>query len=59
VEPVLAMILGPELAVLAGASALIGMIFGRCSKRRKPAPPEKQIEITVQRMDRPYRPRPY
>ena len=57
-EQILSMITGVEVVVVAGASALIGSIFGRYSKRgRRRKLPEKQIEITVQRIDRPCRKR--
>ena len=56
----LGMITGVEFVVLAGASAVLGTILGRRSKnRRYRNVPEKRIEITVQRMDRPYRKRPF
>ena len=55
---ILAMITGAEIVVVAGVAALAGAIFGRCTKRsRRRKPPEKRVEITVQRIDRPYRTR--
>lgn len=54
----LAMLTGAEVALLAGAAALLGSLVGGCRKRKqKPRLPEKRIEITVQRIDRPYRKR--
>lgn len=57
-QTMLAVVPGVDFLVLTGAAALFGTILGRFSKRKSVRkPPEKRIEVIVQRVDRPYRPR--
>ena len=53
-EPVLGFLTGVEIIVLAGA-AVVGTIVNCTDRRRKRDLPEKEIEITVLRIDRPSR----
>ncbi len=54
-EHVLGILTGIEIVVLAGAAAVVGTIVNCTDRRRKRDLPEKEIEITVQRIDRPSR----
>ncbi len=54
-EHVLGILTGIEIVVLAGAAAVVGTIVNCTDRRRRRNLPEKEIEITVQRIDRPSR----
>ena len=54
-EHVLGLLTGIEIVVLAGAAAVVGTIINCTDRRRSRNLPEKEIEITVQRIDRPSR----
>lgn len=54
-ELVLGLLTGIEIIVLAGAAAVVGTIVNCTDRRRKRDLPEKEIEITVLRIDRPSR----
>lgn len=54
-EHVFGILTGIEIVVLAGAAAIVGTIVNCTDRRRRRNLPEKEIEITVQRIDRPSR----
>ncbi len=54
-QSMLGLLAGLEIVVLAGAAAIVGTIVNCTDRRRKRDLPEKEIEITVQRIDRPSR----
>ncbi len=55
-DPILGMATGAELVVVVGAATLVGTLLARCTRPRHfRKRPKKQIEIKVQRIDRPYR----
>ncbi len=54
-EHVLGLLTGIEIVVLAGAAAVVGTIVNCTDRRRRRNLPEKEIEIAVQRIDRPSR----